>query len=804
MNQFQKLYRWAWSILVVSALAFAMGGCSGDDGAQGPQGIQGEQGPQGDPGVDATADPIAMAVADANVESCNVCHAGAGDYHQAEYDAAYGPSSFELRITDVTSVANIAGGFDLTIDFEIDHMGAPLIDPVGSPPSVDSVGMRPVEYDGTAFQQVGPSPFPAISTANAASNGDGSYTLTTNVPYDVNAFNSGAIVGTVYDGAFSFPDNPYTGGGSVQAYEDLATSAFQVGINPLGWNSVANVDGCVKCHGAPYRKHGNIQAAVDGAPAFAQCKTCHFDNRVGGHEDWQYMLDDPLNWATGQASTFDYSYIANLKNVTHMSHAMELPYPQSMANCVTCHEGNIAAILDDANFTAQTCKSCHVENGVGAWPEAVGATPAGLYAQDHRPPPMAYLWAKAGVEGFHDYTLDCQQCHDGSVPAITFDQYHTGYDTQIYNAAGEKYSDLYYATIESVSMAGDVMTIRVTTSDAEVAPYLYVSLYGYDTKNFIVPSHDRDSANLRLEFTLGSDDNAIFTSDPANTATDFTVYVDLAAYGRTPSIPELIADGTVKAAQVSVNPRVTLADGTRLALESANAPYDIVGSVFPADWFTGVASTVDNAKCNACHDTLGSSTFHTGNGRGAADDSGATVCKHCHNTTYGGSHWEMQSRSIDAYVHAAHRFQPRDEDEVFAANDPVFNARNALHKEHTFPNFTILSCEGCHNEGTYNVPDQSKSMPSLMSGSWEFSQDMDFGRNIGKVPEAVQGAASRGCGSCHRAEWIKEDHAGDLVAFNAHTAAFGTYVANDPDVDELGNADPILWGIIDKIMSYFQ
>ena len=38
MNQFHKLFRWAWSILVVCTLAFAMGGCEGDDGAQGPTG----------------------------------------------------------------------------------------------------------------------------------------------------------------------------------------------------------------------------------------------------------------------------------------------------------------------------------------------------------------------------------------------------------------------------------------------------------------------------------------------------------------------------------------------------------------------------------------------------------------------------------------------------------------------------------------------------------------------------------------------------------------------------------------------
>ncbi len=50
-------------------------------------------------------------------------------------------------------------------------------------------------------------------------------------------------------------------------------------------------------------------------------------------------------------------------NDVHMSHAMEFPYPQSMANCVTCHEGKLDTVLSDENFTVETCKSCHPMTG---------------------------------------------------------------------------------------------------------------------------------------------------------------------------------------------------------------------------------------------------------------------------------------------------------------------------------------------------------------------------------------------------------------------------------------------------------
>ena len=105
MNQIHKRFTWAWSILAVCTLAFAMGGCSGDDGAQGPQGVQGVQGPQGDPGVDATIDPIANAIAAADVESCSTCHSGVGGGHQAIYDDTR--TEVRLRCFSLTSLLRL-------------------------------------------------------------------------------------------------------------------------------------------------------------------------------------------------------------------------------------------------------------------------------------------------------------------------------------------------------------------------------------------------------------------------------------------------------------------------------------------------------------------------------------------------------------------------------------------------------------------------------------------------------------------------------------------------------------------------
>ena len=192
------------------------------------------------------------------------------------------------------------------------------------------------------------------------------------------------------------------------------------------------------------------------------------------------------------------------------------------------------------------------------------------------------------------------------------------------------------------------------------------------------------------------------------------------------------------------------------------------------------------AKCNNCHDQL-ATTFHSGNRGG-----NVTVCRMCHTPKSGGSHLEMQSRSIDSYVHAIHSFQAFNYKSI-DFNDPV---EAKLYKDDTefiFPTFDIKDCEACHKPGTYNVPDQSKSMPGLLSAS---NSNDTIDRNIGTVPSYVTGPASRACGGCHRAQLINEDAAGELASFNQHTKANGILVENTDD--------SVLDTVIKTIMAMFQ
>jgi hypothetical protein len=199
--------------------------------------------------------------------------------------------------------------------------------------------------------------------------------------------------------------------------------------------------------------------------------------------------------------------------------------------------------------------------------------------------------------------------------------------------------------------------------------------------------------------------------------------------------------------------------------------------------------------------------------------------------TSGAFVFEGQSRSIDSYVHAIHSFQGWSTGST-DFTDAVTARRYATHIEHIFPNFTATNCEACHVTSnftsgvatdpapTYMVPDQSQSMPGLLSGSdtlqhgW-FVLDANGNyvgttadRNISGVPAGIiqsyaTGPASRACGGCHRAKFFKEDDVNGLVSFNQHTNAGGYMVDTSKTDTTWTSASKYVYGVIEHIMSLF-
>jgi OmcA/MtrC family decaheme c-type cytochrome len=771
------------SAALALAAIVAIAGCSGKDGANGANGANGTD-------LVNTLRP----------ETCSGCHGATGGIHQSIYNKYTDASKLTATIDSVTSVAGAtAGTFDATVVVSLAKDGVPYVAGFATF-GPKSVYIIPYDQASGRFTNPGYNPF--VGLTFVSNNNDGTYTYkATGLTYDPTASN--AVVYAYFAEGPTIIPRPANS--RIDMYADLANVAQTIGT--VGYVSTANVAGCAKCHGAPYRKHGNIEAKVTGMPDFAVCMNCHGESFNGGDAAWQLLAEDPAafaaqNGTTTAAQNAKYAYKRTLKNDVHMSHAMEFGYPQSMANCATCHEGKLTSVLTQANFTIQTCKSCHPVTSVA------GVEPG-------RPPALADIMplssgAHMGIAvpaGLYEpYTAAaCNSCHVDTSATLKFAAIHTGYDKQIYSdAAGTKYSSTITTSIGAVTYNATtkILTVPFTVTGANataiIKPTVVISLYGYDTKDFIVSGHGSQADGTKnLEWAEGATQRGVTPPVSANSSrltvapavatagnASWTATADLTLWA------SALADGSVKKLEIGVLPVIGLnqaaASSTTnpgIAVKGATQSFDLVAKAATVAYGKAI---VDAAKCSACHDALGT-TFHTP----SYGSAGVVACRLCHTVLDPGGHLEMQSRSIDSYVHAIHGMQAFDVGTINFA-DPVEKLRYEHKIESHYPTFTLLNCESCHNAGTFDVPSQSKSLPSRLSAS---ATNATWSRTISGVPAYTTGPTSRACGSCHRTSKINADNAPGLTMFNKHVEDNG-YL--------LEGTSAVLSDAIAKIMAFFQ
>lgn len=335
-------------------------------------------------------------------------------------------------------------------------------------------------------------------------------------------------------------------------------------------------------------------------------------------------------------------------------------------------------------------------------------------------------------------------------------------------------------TIDSATFDGSMLTFGFSAAQNQeldgvdtsmITPTAMVGLYGWDTKDFLIGAHERlfddnadgviDRSDLRtLEAEVGEEHPRMVTTMAEGGVWEMTA--DLSTWA------DMIADGTVKRVEIGIMPALITADGVELALNAPSRTFDLTANAFVDDFYPAIAKVDDG--CNNCHEAL-ATTFHSPDRGG-----NLVVCRMCHITKSGGSHLEMQSRSLDSYAHAIHSFQAFDIADIDFA-DLVQTMHYEHHIEFPYPNHGT-NCESCHVEGTYNVPAQDKSLAAILSPS---EPTTNWDRNIGTVPELVTGPASKACGGCHRAELINEDEFSELISFNQHTKQGGYLVEGGED-----------------------
>ncbi|BDG09227.1 multiheme c-type cytochrome [Anaeromyxobacter paludicola] len=800
-------------------------------------------------GIAPACSPCHQAANAANVtaglESCAKCHAAAGTTginngadHQALYNKFAHPTNATLNAS-IVSVSTNTTSQVATVTFTLTKNGQPYTGDVTKlgqktvyAARFDRATGKVVEY--FSLSKLAPTATPGTFTAKnnatpAPATPPVTPVLATFAPEASDAF--------VY--AY-FAENPtlWPNLKNYKIYGNVTSAAMTFKAtgqtDPWTYTSTANVAGCQKCHPTPYMKHGYRAAVVAGLPDFMACKACHADTRVG--EDFIFQLTyDNFPWIAANGENYtpaieaQYAYNASVMNDTHMAHSGEIKYPQEMSNCVVCHEGNLATITADQNFNGKVCKSCHPTTSPvdAAAPSFANVTDGAKLGQK-----LAYHnfnWQNGTVlEGTapNQTELACTACHSDSAKDVNcdanynctvdqtsgaidgkgpfmygsyvplFKDIHSGLNKAIYAADGSRYSASMQTTVGTTSFASNKLTLAFSVSNVPsnvtIKPTVTASLYGYDTKDFVVSGHSSQFSDKtpNLEFSegaclRGTGGTTGVPCKPSNTArlnvtplaaagnSNWTVTIDLSTWATK------LSDGSVKRIEVGFLPDATLVTGvapntvsTSIAISGLAVTYDLgAGAVVQDTVGKGANAIVDAAKCNNCHDALGT-TFHSP----SYGSAGVVGCRLCHFVGTGGSHLEMQSRSIDSYVHSIHSFQAFDIANVNFA-DPVAALEYEDHITATYPMFTTLNCESCHTAGSYGVPDQKKSMPGIQSASASITGKT---RAINGVPSVVTGPASRACGGCHRAELIKEDAAGALNAFDDHAgASFGYRQVSD-------------------------
>ncbi|MGB6410165.1 MAG: hypothetical protein WBF16_03075, partial [Candidatus Deferrimicrobiaceae bacterium] len=612
----KKLLVFMGIIALIMPLMFL--GCS-----DGSDGSTGAAGPPGPPGESASV----------QVESCVICHNGinirSGDRHQELYD--------ELYQDNVVVVTNIAYAFDNvantdTVTFNMTKDGLPF-DCTEANVSPNALSIYFAQFNPADNTFLKPSTEERLSLKGTVTSVGG---LCTSVNpsldnVDLSTQNGLFVVYGRDEALTADQESPELRFTRVAANKFPFAGVLETAtFTPAPYVSPANNDGCEKCHTVPFLKHGYIYGQVDGDPAtdFYTCKACHLDDGEGGHFEWQLVVDDPPLWAAYDAGDgtpltpaqeAQYAYTTSLMNDVHMSHAMEFPYPQSMSNCVVCHEDKLGVILTEANFVVETCKSCHAVTGAPA-----GTEPTAFY--DKKAPALATILPPSVGAHSPPFATACNVCHSVAGGAPLFDTIHTGYDVTIYaDAAGTKYSDVFVVTIDNASFVDNtsILTFGFSATGAangltatDIAPTVLVGLYGWDTKDYYIGPHERDfddngdgsvtSADQRnLEYVVGRTNHPRFTTVSSGGGS-WVVTADLSAWA------DNVATGVVRQVEIAVMPRLEnpALDNAVVALDAPSRTFKLGTNAFIADYFSGANAIVRvDTGCNNCHDAL-ADTFH--------------------------------------------------------------------------------------------------------------------------------------------------------------------------------------------------
>ncbi|MCD8554468.1 hypothetical protein [Seleniivibrio sp.] len=782
-------------LMLAFTCAFMLVGC-GDDGSDGKNGVDGSD------GTDATLPKVS------SVEQCSTCH---NDIEGTHY-TAQGETEGDLQVSGTPTIVNNEG--ILEIHFKITHLdGKPYTEGFVNATNGYNANLYAAHLTATGWVNYagGTNGSTTISTTNRtthvysapgaayidetdAANGDyvAKYADTTV-----------ASVSTALDYAdlfanklnrFVFYSRVYAhdtnGDGVVNTSDQQSTINLVIDTTPDGLGSMSGgtpafsrdfvgQEACFKCH------NDKTGIAHGGRNDVRYCEVCHNTSAFGvsnpkldlpalvhGIHNSHEMGEDGFEWDTDEF--------------------IKIGYPQSMANCVTCHNSTprYTAVTNTSYFTYDTCMTCH--SGWDSFGDAV-------------------------VPSFHNSMTaantdptscnDSNTCHGGAAPDRTFSDLHGELEKQ-------RSTDVAYS-IDSITFNADKSTTVVwgafhdtdgdgvkdvdetvidvskaaATTDGDL---LFLQTYKERIVDGLAKS---DGVRILVGYYgQGSDDVVVYdevTSDTIKTAgTDATKsgYTTYAGGVATTKVVPTAANLT-NLTKYNVSKGIVGIIGIPWKFNEDDDTYSnvyvkSVTSQFNTD--NTAANTAAAARkavidytqgCYDCHGEKVGIAIHgfdepsaeahgfdepSAEARGYTAIGNVDACRICHVPSVAAGHYPQQSRSIDSYLHAIHVGQP-----TFAS-----------YGSHTieYPQ-NIANCQKCHVAGAYEVPDQTKSLGGIVAAS-EGGTTAD---------QAVYGPAAVACGGCHKGAAIAAGNSGEVASLNTHFKTFGYKVltADMPYIDVL-------------------
>ncbi len=528
------------------------------------------------------------------------------------------------------------------------------------------------------------------------------------------------------------------------AANGVATPVKNAAGVPTAYTKVVATESCNSCH-APLTAHGT---RVD--PNY--CVMCHNAGSIDFNTNNTINLKVMAHKLHGGKKVLTKDYQVNalvFKKTDPVTGVSGTAFPQEIKNCATCHETKYAPQAENWKSAPSraACGSCHdgidFATGLGVtladyWTKGASASLyghiGGRQADDskcavcHAVADIPVYHA-AGVKTEHNTTLIAGAAEIayelGSVtlnasrqPVITFKITKNGAPVTAFatpnvvvNTSGATVLDPNFEPMAGFANGPSIYAAYAVPQDGITAPAdfnFYASaslgsLLAPNTGTTVVKGTNINTGTLSYDAATGYWTATLKNTSPSTTAAALPITVPANASMLTGAIIGTFVQKNV--AGYPYTPAVVATTPTSIATGGLIIKSMLKQKV--ATGFTGRRAIVDTAKCNSCHEQLGTDPeFHGG----ARND--ATACAICHTPNRSSSGWAADSRSFIHAIHGTNALTSSTRKRTVPYTWHAVSA-TANYSQVVFPG-DLKKCSACHLDGTYDFTGSAYT-PALLA-----------------------------------------------------------------------------------------